>query len=393
VKAWNAGSGADERTFAGAEGPVHAVAVSKNSAFLAAGGADKIIRVYTFNDAKLIGTIPAPAVIRGLAFHPTLPILSAACDDHSVNAWNVAIQPGQPLPPEFGRPIQSFKHAGPALGVVFSDQGALFSASADKSIKQWRIASDAPVRNFAHPGLVDSVAFDPSGKQLATGCHDGVLRIFDIEKNTAVKSINAHLQTQPEQRAFQIYSVAWAPDGKQVLTASYDKSMKLWDAASGNLVREFKPFAEKTFPKGHHDQIFCATFSKDGKLVATGSSDKMIKLWNVADGTVIREFANPKIKQLPPPESPEAHPSWVYALRFSADEKHLISGGSAPRNRGYLAVWNVADGKMLYGEEIANGPIYSLALSKDGRQLLLGCGPTDRQVPISEAIIVPLPVK
>jgi WD40 repeat protein len=393
VKAWNANTGADERTFAGAEGPVDAVAIAKNGALVAAGGADKVIRLYTFNDAKQIGTIAAPAVVRGLAFHPTQPIVVAACDNGSVNAWNVAFQPGQPIPAEFGKPIQSFAHAGPPVAAAFADQGALFTASADKSIKQWRIAADAPVRNFAHPALVDCVAFDPAGKLLATGCHDGLLRIFDIEKNAPIKSINAHLQTQPEARGNPIYVVAWTADGKQVLTASYDKSLKLWDAASGNLVREFKPFADKAFPQGHRDQIFTAVFAPDGQTIATGSSDKSIKIWKVTDGTVVREFANPNLSQLPPPETPDAHPGWVYALRFTADGKRLISAGSAARNRGYLAVWNVADGKMLYGEEVANGPIYSVALAKDGQNLLLGCGPRDRQDPVSEALLVPMPVK
>ncbi len=320
-------------------------------------------------------------------------MLSIACDDKTVTACNIAFQPGQPLPAEFGKTIQTFHHADAASAVAFSDQGNLFSASADKTIKQWRIASDTAVRNFAHPNLVDSVAFDPTSKYLATGCHDGVLRIFDIEKNAVLKSINAHIQTQPEQKVFQIYAVAWTPDGKQVLSASYDKTMKLWDVASGNLMREFKAYAEKDFPKGHRDQIFCAAFTKDGKFVASGSSDKMIKLWNVADGTVVREFANPGLKQLPAPESPEAHPGWVYSLRFANDDRHLVSVGSAPKNGGYLAVWNVADGKLLFGSDVPTGPVCSVAVSKDGSRLLLGGAPRDRQAPEVEAQIIAMPVK
>jgi WD40 repeat protein len=389
VKAWNTGSGADERTFAGAEGPVHAVAVSKNVQFLAAAGADKTIRVYTFADAKLVGTITAPAAVRGLAFHPTLPILGAACEDKSVGAWNVAAQPGQPTPPEFGRPIQTFTHAEPATGVAFADAGAFYSASADKTVRQWRIASDAPTRNFAHPNLVDSVAFDPAGKLLATGCHDGVLRTFDVEKNAPVKTMNAHTMPTPSP----IYAVAWSPDGKQIVSASYDRSLKLWDAAAGTMVREFKPFTEKTFEKGHRDQVFSVAFSKDGKFLATGSSDRTVKLWNVADGTVVREFVNPKVKQPAAPESPLAHPGWVYGVRFTPDDKSLVTAGSAPKNQGYLAVWNVADGKMLYGAELPSGPVYNLALDKDGKNLLLGCGPQNRQNPATEALVLPLPVK
>ncbi|MCE9533392.1 MAG: hypothetical protein K8T89_20045 [Planctomycetes bacterium] len=392
AKMWNATTGAEEKNFPGAEGPIYAVAVNKTTQLIATAGADKTIRLYTYADTKLLGSIPAGAVVRGLAFHPTLPILVSVADNQAVTAWNIATVPAMPLPPEFGKPIQEFVHPQIAAGLVFQDPtGALYTAGGDKNIKQWRIASDSAVRNLVHPNLVDCVAFDPTGKMLATGCHDGILRIFDIEKNLQppIKSINAHTLPQPNQ----IYSVLWSNDGKQLLTASYDKSLKLWDYATGNMVREFKPYTEKTFVKGHHDQVFCAAFTKDGKFLASGGSDKMIKLWNVADGSVVREFENPKIKQLPPPESPEAHPGWVYSVCFVNNDKYLVSVGSAPKNQGFLAVWNVADGKMLYSQEMTNGPIYSVVPTKDGTQLILGCGPRDRQNPVSDAITVPMPVK
>jgi WD40 repeat protein len=169
--------------------------------------------------------------------------------------------------------------------------------------------------------------------------------------------------------------------------------MKLWDAAGGTLVREFKPFSAKDFPKGHLDQVFCGVFSKDGKFIASGSYDGAVKLWNPADGAVVREFSNPKLKQPAPPASPLAHPGGVYGLQFTADGKHLISVGVAPKLRGYLAVWNVVDGTMVYGEEQSSAPIYSVAVTNDGERLLLGCGSRDRLAQASDAMIVPVPIK
>jgi WD40 repeat protein len=198
---------------------------------------------------------------------------------------------------------------------------------------------------------------------------------------------------QPEQQNHPIYSIAWSPDGKQLLSASNDRSLKLWDAAGGTLVREFKPFNAKDFPKGHQDQVFCGVFSKDGKLIASGSHDGTIKLWNAADGTVVREFSNPKLKQPAPPESPLAHPGGVYGVQFTADGKHLISVGVAPKLRGYLAAWDTSDGRLLYGEVQSSAPIYSVAITKDGTRLLLGCGSPDRMTPASDALIVPMPIK
>jgi WD40 repeat protein len=137
-----------------------------------------------------------------------------------------------------------------------------------------------------------------------------------------------------------IYGISWSTDDKQLLTASYDRSMKLWNSADGKLVREFKGFKEKEFEKGHHDGVFSAAFSPDGKFIASGSSDRTVKLWNVTDGMVVREFVNPNVS--PPasalPGPAPAHPGWVYSVRFTPDGKHLVSAGNAPRGHGYLAV-------------------------------------------------------
>jgi WD40 repeat protein len=301
VKLWNVQTGAaEQRMLEGSEKPLRAVAVSKNNVLVAAAGDDQTVRIYTFADGKLIGSIKAPGVVRSLAFSANNATLAAACEDKSIATWNVVYTAGQPVPPDFGKPQMTFTHGAAALDVTFAaDNVTLYSASADKSIKAWKLASDAPVKNFPHPNLVDSVAFNPTGTLLATGCHDGKLRIYDIAKGAVQKEINAHpamMQPGMQPVPAPIYCVAWSPDGKQVLSGSLDHTLKLWDATSGNLVREFKGYKEKEFEKGHRDGIFTAAFSSDGKYLASGSSsDRAIKIWNVADGTVVRELSNPNL--------------------------------------------------------------------------------------------------
>jgi WD40 repeat protein len=390
VTFWNAGNGARERTLPGTEGAVLALAVNRNGALVAAGGADQTVRVYQFADAKVLGQFKTPGPVRSLAFSPNNQVLTAACADKAVLAWNMIFNSGQPLGPDFGKLMATLAHGGPATAVAFAPDGThFFSSSQDQTIKDWKIASEAPLKNFGHPNLVDAVAFNSTGTLLATGCHDGNYRIWDVAKGQAVQTIPAHVvMNQPSP----IYSVAWSPDDKQLLTASYDRSMKLWNAADGKLIREFKGFKEKEFEKGHHDGVFSAAFSPDGKFIASGSSDRTVKLWNVAEGTVVREFVNPNVNApsaLPGPAP--AHPGWVYSVRFTSDGKHLVSAGNAPRGRGYLAVWSVADGKLLHGEELSLGPIYSVSVSPDNKLLALGCGPRGRDLQETNGYILRMP--
>ncbi|HEY8505650.1 MAG TPA: WD40 repeat domain-containing protein, partial [Gemmataceae bacterium] len=389
VKAWNTGNGNADRTFAGATAAVRAVAVSKNNQVVATGGDDKTVRVYRFDNGELVGTIEAPGAVRGLEFHPNGQALAAACDGDAVVAWNVAFNPGQPLPPEFGSPVQSFTHPGGPAAVAFAAGGALFSGGADKTVKEWKLASDAPVKNLGHPNLVDAVAFDPEGKLLATGCHDGRVRLFDVAKGAQVRQIDAHIQPQPSP----VYAVAFSPDGQQVVSGSYDKSLKLWNVADGKLIREFKAFDEKDAPKGHRAGVFCVAFSPDGKFIASGSSDRTLKLWEVGSGNVVREFADPNYKPGPLPGPPHAHPGWVYKVRFIDNGAKLVSVGSAPRYRGYVAVWNVADGKQLAAVEAPTGAVHGLGVSADGGTLVLACGPKERGRPEADAVILKTPGK
>jgi len=224
----------------------------------------------------------------------------------------------------------------------------------------------------------------------ATGAHDGKIRIFDYVKGQ-VREINAHAVANQTM----IYQIVFTPDGKQILSASYDNSMKLFDVASGNLVREFKAFKVKDFEKGHQESVFSAAFSPDGKFLASGSGglERVIKIWDVSNGNVVRDLANPSIK-VPPGQGVSSHPGWIYNLRYSKDGKYLISAGDAPGNKGFLGVWNPNDGKLLFGEAMPLGTFFGLAISPvDGKMLAIGAGPRGRPTPdFNSAFLLKVPM-
>jgi WD40 repeat protein len=361
VKLYNLSNGVLDRSFAGHGGPVYSVNVSKNNALVATGGADKKLRIFNFADAKELKALDNPAPVRGVNISPNNATVAAACQDKTVNAINITMPANQPLPADFGKLVQSFSHAGPVQDATFhTDNLTLYTGSADKTAKAWKLASDAPIRNLAgHGGMVDAVAFSPNGQELASVSHDGTLRIWTVATGAAVRTINAFNQPMPTA----IYCVAWSPDGKQLACGSLAKSLKLFTAADGNLVREFKAFNDKDFPKGHKDGVFCVAFTGDGKFLISGSSDGQIKVWNVADGTVVRQFIDPEITApagQPPPE--RGHRDWVYHMRLSPDGSKLVTVGNA----GWLKLWSVADGKLLYQQRLPTG-LYSVAFSPDGK--------------------------
>src|SRR5262249_44771603 len=155
VKLWNTANGAKEaRAFTGAEGAAHAAAVAKNNVLVAVAGADQVVRLYNFADAKPVGQVKAPAAVQRLAFSPNNLTLTAACADKSLATWNVPYNPGQPLPSDFGKPGPVYAHDAGLTDVVFDlDSMRVYSGGLDTKIRKWKFAADAPTKNQAHPTL------------------------------------------------------------------------------------------------------------------------------------------------------------------------------------------------------------------------------------------------
>ena len=71
----------------------------------------------------------------------------------------------------------------------------------------------------------------------------------------------------------QVYSVAFSPDGKMLASGSGDTTINLWQVETGKL--------SHTLADGHTLPIRCVAFSPDGKLIASGGEDEKIQLWDI----------------------------------------------------------------------------------------------------------------
>ncbi|MHC5540747.1 WD40 repeat domain-containing protein, partial [Singulisphaera rosea] len=220
-----------------------------------------------------------------------------------------------------------------------------------------------PVEGFQ----VQSVAFSPDGKWLAASVTDRTLRIYDLstgrEHEPRLGSSVQPVLQQPEEDVFGLLrngtgamrSLAFSPDGS-ILAAGRDgtedesspfslAAIRLWDVAQGQEIR--------TIP-AHQQWVGSISFSPDGKTIASSGAESVIRFWDVATG---REAI-----------SQSGHRSYVRSLAVSRADGTVFTGGYD----GTVRHWDPVEGRELNVIATINAPVNELALSPDGKTLVLG---------------------
>lgn len=138
-----------------------------------------------------------------------------------------------------------------------------------------------------------------------------------------------------------VWSVAFSPDSRILASGSKDNTVKLWDVVTAPEVRTLK---------GHTEGVCSVAFSADARWLASGSHDKTIKVWNVAAGNEVRTLRG------------STEP--VCSVAFSPDGRWLASGSWDHT----ITLWDVAswgEVRTLTDTDAVNG----VAFSPDSRWL------------------------
>ncbi len=186
---------------------------------------------------------------------------------------------------------------------------------------------------------ISAVVFSPDGKTLITGERDYV-KFWDPASGQLVRSIESVWGRPP---------VALSPDGRRIAVATENRSVTVLDAASGQ--------AEHELSDPHSDWIKAVAFSPDGLtlvVISADESDRLITLWNVATGKLMRSL------------TPERE--WLECVAYSPDGRTVALGHSENpyESQTRTSVWDVKKGSKTHAlKELA----HALAFSPDGRML------------------------
>ncbi|MEG4326690.1 WD40 repeat domain-containing protein, partial [Microcoleus sp. herbarium5] len=269
---------------------VSSVSFSPDSKIIASASFDKTVKLWN-QDGTLKYTLPHDNLVYSVTFISN-DMIATGDNSGKVTFWNSTNgeQIGKPFKP----------HLKTVCDLKFNKQGnILATASVDGTVKLWKLTPKLQQNPIIlkHGTIVNSVSFSPDGQMIATASQDKIVKFWKLN-GTPLSNL-----TIKGESGFT--SVSFSPDKKTIATANLDGQVHLWEQNE----KETKKIETLS---GHTTRVKSVSFNKKGDILASASSDRTVRLWQV---------------KLPLVTRLQADSQKVFYVSFSPDGQKFASAG------------------------------------------------------------------
>lgn len=355
---------------------VTALAFVPGNQLIATGSADGTVRLWRLSNAKVVSVMHGnPSRVVDLLCSPDGKTFVSASANGGFLKWDATMTSDPFVLPA----------PGSVYGVAISPDGELLAAAClggDRPLCIWDLQTGEE-RFRGLDGHLSALAFSRDGQKLVAGRTSGGLSVIRTADGSVITSLRGHdwrtdwVHVSADQSSVlslgnggdlvshdmasrsRIRSIKFAsnnaadgcrgaisPDGSTIVIAS-KKDIHLLDA---------KTWEKIGILDGHTDHVYALAFNSDGSRLVSGSRDRTLRVWNMADRSCLATL--------------EGHTDEIFAAAFSPDGTRLVSGG---RDR-VVRVWDAQRFEEITQLHGHTSFVYSLAFAPDGLTVASGGG-------------------